>query len=138
MQLWWPLRCPRTDDRSVLDGGFQSRGVVVNGRLTGSASAAAAVVAAGALVGMVLSPGAVGAQSGAGKADFERICAGCHGAEGVGDVGPPLVPFTRSNRELLGIVREGIGQMPALSVRDISDEEVAAVAEYLRGLSPAR
>jgi len=138
MRPWWPLRCPRTDDKSVKGAGFQSRGLVVNGRLIGSASAAAAVAAAGALVGMVLSPGAVRAEPGAGKAAFERICAGCHGAEGVGDVGPPLVPFTRSDRELSAIVREGTGQMPALSVRDISDEEVAAVAEYLRSLSPAR
>ena len=97
-----------------------------------------AVVAAAVTVALldgVLSGSDARAQSGAGKAAFERMCAGCHGAEGVGDVGPRLVPFAKSNRELMGIVREGTGQMPALSVRDISDEEVAAVAEYLRALS---
>jgi len=45
------------------------------------------------------------------------------------------VPFTWSNREVLAIVREGNGMMPAMAVRDISDEEIAAVAEYLRNLS---
>ena len=71
-----------------------------------------------------------------GKTGFERICSGCHGDKGAGDIGPRLVPFTWSNREVLAIVREGNGMMPAMSVRDISDEEVAAVAEYLRSLSP--
>ena len=55
--------------------------------------------------------------------------------EGGGDIGPRLVPFTWSNLEVFAIVREGNGMMPAMSVRDISDEEVAAVAEYLRSLS---
>jgi mono/diheme cytochrome c family protein len=70
-----------------------------------------------------------------GKTAFERICAGCHGNKGAGDIGPRLVPFTWSNREVFAIVREGNGMMPAMSVRDISDEEVTAVAEYLRSLS---
>lgn len=87
-----------------------------------------------ALLGGTASRALVG-QSASGKTTFDRICAGCHGAEAAGDVGPRLVPFTKSNRELLGIVREGTGQMPALSVRDITDEEVVGVAEYLRSLS---
>jgi mono/diheme cytochrome c family protein len=103
--------------------------------ILGFTSAAAAVAATAALLGLALPGGTARAQSGAGKAAFEHMCAGCHGVEGVGDVGPRLVPFTKSNRELLGIVREGTGQMPALSVRDISDEELAAVADYLRSLS---
>jgi mono/diheme cytochrome c family protein len=79
----------------------------------------------------------ISAESDRGKAEFERICSGCHGKEGIGEVGPRLVPFTKSNRELLAIVREGSGQMPAISVTDISDENVAAVAEYLRQLTVA-
>jgi mono/diheme cytochrome c family protein len=74
-------------------------------------------------------------QSDTGKAAFERTCSGCHGIGAMGDVGPRLVPFTRGNRELLGIVRDGTGMMPALSARDITDDEVIAVADYLRNLT---
>jgi mono/diheme cytochrome c family protein len=98
-------------------------------RCTCFVSTGAAVVATLALL-MMLRPGAVRAEPD-GKAAFERVCSGCHGLKGGGDVGPRLVPFTKSTRELLGIVREGNGQMPAMSARDISDEEVSAVAEYL-------
>jgi mono/diheme cytochrome c family protein len=35
----------------------------------------------------------------------------------------------------MGIVRDGTGQMPAISAREITDEEVMAVVEYLRSLS---
>ena len=96
--------------------------------------AASAIVIAAALSVVILADGAE-AQSDAGKAAFDRTCSGCHGMKGAGDVGPRLVPFTRGNRELLGIVREGTGQMPALSDRDITDDEVMAVAEYLRTLT---
>jgi mono/diheme cytochrome c family protein len=72
-----------------------------------------------------------------GQRAFERICSGCHGPKAGGDVGPPLVPFHWVDREVLAIVREGNGMMPAMSARDISDEEVVAVAEYLRSLAKA-
>ena len=49
--------------------------------------------------------------------------------------GPRLVPFSRSYEELLGIVREGSGQMPPISQRTISDEAVARVRTYLMSLS---
>ncbi len=87
------------------------------------------------MLGTALSSRAALAQSTGGKAAFDRICMGCHGPEGVGGIGPRLVPFNKDNRELFAIVREGSGQMPALSAADISDDEVAAVAEYLRSLS---
>jgi mono/diheme cytochrome c family protein len=80
-------------------------------------------------------PRAVQPASNPGKAAFDGICAGCHGPDGAGDIGPRLVPFTRSSRELLAVVREGVGMMPALSARDISDDEVAAVAGFLKSLS---
>jgi mono/diheme cytochrome c family protein len=69
-----------------------------------------------------------------GRTAFERVCAGCHGSKASGDIGPPLVPFRLTDREVLAVVREGKGMMPALSARDISDEEIVAVAEYLRHL----
>jgi alcohol dehydrogenase (cytochrome c) len=53
----------------------------------------------------------------------------------MGAVGPPLLPFTRSSRELLAIVREGGAQMMSFTSRDLSDEEVAAIAQYLASLN---
>ena len=52
-----------------------------------------------------------------------------------GDAGPRLVPFSREYDELLGIVREGAGQMPPISARELSDEGVAQVLAYLKSLS---
>jgi mono/diheme cytochrome c family protein len=92
------------------------------------------IVTVAALV-LVVAGAARGQPPADGQAAFDRICATCHGPKGAGDVGPRLVPFTRGNRELLGIVRDGTGQMPAISERDISDEEVVAVADYLRSLT---
>jgi mono/diheme cytochrome c family protein len=84
---------------------------------------------------------AVAAQSpetvGAGQVAFDRVCKRCHGAEARGDAAPRLVPFSREYDELLGIVREGTGQMPPISVRELPDEEVAAIVAYLRSLVPA-
>ena len=107
----------------------------MSGRLPGLASVIAVIAATAVLVVIVPLDGAQqDPTDGAGKAAYERVCAGCHGATGGGDIGPRLVPFTRSGRELQGIVREGTGMMPALSARDITDEEIAAVAEYLKSL----
>lgn len=70
-----------------------------------------------------------------GQIAFERVCKVCHGPEARGDGGPRLVPFSREYDELLGIVREGTGQMPPISVRELSDEGVAQVVSYLKTLS---
>jgi len=69
-----------------------------------------------------------------GRADFDRVCKVCHGAEAKGDAGPPLVPFTREYEELLAIVREGVGQMPPISTRTLPDEGVARILAYLKSL----
>ena len=72
----------------------------------------------------------------AGKAAFERVCQACHGPEARGDAGPRLVPFSREFDEVLGIVREGAGQMPPTSSRQLSDEGVAQIVAYLKSLTP--
>lgn len=71
-----------------------------------------------------------------GQETFDRACAVCHGARGLGDAGPRLVPFSRDYAELLGIVRAGSGQMPPISARELPDEGVAQIVAYLRSLSP--
>src|SRR5262249_45239137 len=60
---------------------------------------------------------------GSGQAAFDRVCSMCHGREARGDIAPRLVRFSREPDELLAMVREGIGQMPPISARDISDED---------------
>jgi len=40
--------------------------------------------------------------------------------------------MARDTAEVLGIVREGIGQMPPISTREVSDEEVNRIVEHLR------
>jgi mono/diheme cytochrome c family protein len=69
-----------------------------------------------------------------GRTAFDRVCATCHGAEAAGAVAPRLTPFKIGEQELRAIVREGKGQMPAMSAVTVSDEEVRALADYLRQL----
>ena len=76
-------------------------------------------------------------QEEAGKAAYDRRCATCHGAQGVGKIGPPLVPFRHDATALLGIVRQGGADMVPIPATEISDADVAAVAAYLKSLSPA-
>ncbi len=71
-----------------------------------------------------------------GEAHFARVCQGCHGAGGRGDAAPRLVPFSRGDDDVLGLVREGLGQMPPISARELSDEAVAQVVAYLKSLMP--
>lgn len=71
-----------------------------------------------------------------GEAHFARVCQRCHGAQGRGDSAPRLVPFARDVDEVLGIVREGVGQMPPISARELSDEAVGQIVEYLKALAP--
>jgi mono/diheme cytochrome c family protein len=70
-----------------------------------------------------------------GKDAFNRVCKICHGSEGSGEAAPRLVPFEREYDEVLGIVRDGRGEMPPISQRRISDDEVRMVVAYLRSLS---
>ena len=70
----------------------------------------------------------------AGEQAYNRVCRVCHGAAGRGDAAPRLVPFDRSVEELLGIVRDGRGDMPPQSQRTIADDEVTAVGTYLLSL----
>lgn len=73
-----------------------------------------------------------------GQVAYDRVCHICHGPEGRGDAAPRLVPFERSYEELLAVVRDGRGQMPAISERRLSDEEVTHIVEYLKSLSKAQ
>lgn len=93
--------------------------------LKGGAAASSAVAAGGSAQARVPS----------GDAAFARVCQPCHGVQGRNGIAPPLVPMTRNTNEVLGIVREGIGQMPAISPRALGDDEVGQIVAYLRSLA---
>jgi mono/diheme cytochrome c family protein len=67
-------------------------------------------------------------------AAYARVCAPCHGPEGRNGLAPALIPMSRSAADVLGIVREGVGQMPPVSSQELSDPALAQVVEYLRSL----
>src|SRR5713101_6664619 len=75
------------------------------------------------------------AQDQSGREPFARVCAACHGLDAKGKVGPSLLPFDRDYQEVRGIVREGRGEMPAISPADVSDEELMNIVRYLKTLS---
>ncbi len=84
------------------------------------------------LVGLLAAAPAAGAQEHPGQAAYEKVCATCHGPEGAGGLAPALAPLSYDADYVLAIVREGYGQMPPISARELSDEEVAQATEYLR------
>ena len=69
---------------------------------------------------------------------YASVCAGCHGPTAAGAIGPRLAGMNRDPSEVLGIVREGKGQMPPMSEKEISDANLARVIEYLRTLGGGR
>src|SRR5258708_186510 len=69
-----------------------------------------------------------------GLAPYNRVCSVCHGPNGRGDAAPALVPFEHDLDEVVGIVREGRGQMPPIAASRVSDEEIAVIVEYLRSI----
>jgi mono/diheme cytochrome c family protein len=93
------------------------------------------------LLGIWLSPIASGLppkpEPQEGKAVFDRVCSICHGGEGRGDAGPgpSLVPLEKDFNEVLGIVREGTGEMPPIPRERVSDEDVKQIFAYLKSLS---
>jgi mono/diheme cytochrome c family protein len=79
--------------------------------------------------------GAAPAAAVSGEAAYAQVCEACHGARGGGGLAPGLVPMTKDADEVLGIVREGFGQMPPVSSRELSDAQVTAIVEYLKSIN---
>ena len=92
----------------------------------------AAFIAAG-LLGPVAP--AAAAQDHPGAEPYQRVCQLCHGAGGRGDIAPGLVPLGYDAEYVLAVVREGYSQMPPISTRELSDDEVRQVVGYLDELS---
>ena len=67
-----------------------------------------------------------------GEAAYGKVCVTCHGPQGAGGLAPALAPMSYDADYVLAIVREGFGQMPPISARELSDDEISQVVEYLR------
>ena len=96
-----------------------------------------ALAATAGVVLLAAVPAAAGAQEHPGAEPYRQVCLLCHGPAGRGDAGPALVPFGFDAEHVLTVVREGYGQMPPLSRREIDDDAVRRVAGYLEALTAA-
>jgi cytochrome c6 len=105
------------------------------------------------LMAMVLGLGMIGAWSSAalaadasaGKAVYDKSCVGCHGKDGKGNpamakvLGEKGLDLTgkeatqKSDEELLKIIVEGAGKMPAQ--KSLSTDEQKQVLAYVRSLT---
>lgn len=91
----------------------------------------------------VSAPRALAADAASGKAAYEKSCAGCHGADGkgnpamakvLGEKGLNIVgkeTMQKSDAQLLKIIAEGSGKMPASKLT--KDEQKQALG-YVRSL----
>ena len=103
-----------------------------------------AIIAGLGMVGASAS-GVLAADAAAGKALFDRSCVGCHGANGKGNPGMAKVlgekglnltskeVAAKSDDQLLKVIAEGQGKMPAQS--KLSKDEQKAVVSYVRSLA---
>jgi mono/diheme cytochrome c family protein len=71
-----------------------------------------------------------------GEQVWVRSCAGCHGADGEGGIGPTLaggavVEEFPDRAEQITLVTEGLGGMPAFGGR-LTPGEIGAVVDYTR------
>lgn len=73
-----------------------------------------------------------------GKVLYERICQGCHMADGKGAKGAGAYPTLAGNPKLLAkaypayVVVKGVAAMPAFGLF-MDDAQIAAVVNYIRG-----
>ncbi len=116
-------------------GGLAGRGAGRRGRgfRTGLVRGLAAICMAANL--LVLAAPAAGFQDHPGEGPYRRVCELCHRAGGRGDIAPALVPLGYDAEYVLAVVREGYSQMPPISTRELSDDEVREVVGYLDELS---
>jgi mono/diheme cytochrome c family protein len=66
----------------------------------------------------------------------EKPCAGCHGAQAEGGIGPRLAGTALTLDEVLLQVRVGAAPMPAFAEEDVSDLEVQHIYAWLQSLAP--
>lgn len=103
----------------------------------------AVIVGLGIIAGWT--PATLAADADAGKAVFEKSCAGCHGKDGKGNpamakaLGEKGLDLTtkdvkqKSDDQLLKVIVEGSGKMPAQ--KSLTKEEQKQVLSYVRSLA---
>lgn len=70
-----------------------------------------------------------------GQAPYAQYCSECHGATGNGNPplhGPLLTTYYPDDNQISGLVRGGIGRMPARSSDVLSDQQLADVIALVR------
>ncbi len=90
---------------------------------------------AGALITLFAVVPMAAAQDHPGAEPYRQVCEFCHGTAGRGDIAPALVPFGFDAEYVLAVAREGYGQMPPISRRELGDDAVRQVAGYLEALT---
>jgi mono/diheme cytochrome c family protein len=66
----------------------------------------------------------------------QKPCAGCHGTNARGGIGPRLAGTGLSFNQVLLQVRTGADPMPAFTEDEVSDLEVQQIYAWLRSLTP--
>ncbi len=101
------------------------------------------ILAAGLIVALAWVPPASAGEAKAGKAQYDKLCASCHGADGKGNpamakaMGEKGLNLTTKevkdakDEELVKVIVEGKGKMPA-SGKGLSKAEQKEVLEYIR------
>lgn len=103
-----------------------------------------AVAMVGLWLGAGLASAAMAADADAGKALFEKSCVGCHGADGKGNEKMAKIPGfekglnivgadvkKKSDEELLKIIAEGAGKMPASKLTKAEQKQALTYARSL-------
>jgi mono/diheme cytochrome c family protein len=100
------------------------------------------VMLLGLVIGIAWTSGAIAADAG-GKALFEKSCVGCHGPDGkgnekmakiLGEKGLNIVTketSKKSDEQLLKVLAEGSGKMPASKLSKAEQKEVLGYARSL-------
>lgn len=68
-----------------------------------------------------------------GKALFNKYCNSCHPGGDAG-LGAPIVSTSVPGFAIQFQIRNGLGDMPAFSEEEISDEEVDKIVDYIQAL----
>ena len=116
-------------------GGYGRAAMGGAGGDSGAGALRGLVVACIAAVVLGAAAPAAALQDHPGAEPYQRVCQLCHGAGGRGDIAPGLVPLGYDAEYVLAVVREGYSQMPPISTRELSDDEVRQVVGYLDELS---
>ena len=104
------------------------------------------VLLGGCALAVAASSSAWSAEAKAGKATYDKLCVSCHGADGIGNPGMAKAMGekalnivskdvqTKKDDELLKVIVEGAGKMPA-SGKNLSKQEQQDVLSYIRSLA---